>query len=137
MARELEERTIEIPKENWMSFLQLLNRHAIDRPLRLEVVNRELGDQEMGDYLPFRGMSFETKGSDRGDLLIITAADQGELTHRIAVPTHIYILYNEAAELELLTVEDADNGKTLMYFEHLPALPEEAHEEHRQQAPPA
>jgi|GEM_PF-385671 len=137
MARKLEQRTLEIPKENWMSFLEMLNRHAADRPLRLEVVNRELGDQEMGDYLPFRGINFEAKGSDRGDLLIITGSDRGELTHRIARPTRIYILHNEAAELELVTIEEADNGKTLMYFEHLPALPEELHQDPQQHASPA
>ena len=67
--------SLEIPKQNWANFLQLLNRQALDRSVRLEVINRELGDQEMATMLPLREIDFETKGSARGALLVTVGSD--------------------------------------------------------------
>jgi hypothetical protein len=130
-------RTLEIPKENWTNFINALNRHALERPVRLEVVKRELGDQEMGNLLPLRGVDYETKGSARGALLVSVGSDKEELNHRIDSPKRLYVGHNEAAEMEWLAVDEEPIGTTIIYFEHLPALPVEAHEEHGQQAPPA
>ncbi len=118
--------SLEIPKQNWANFLQLLNRQALDRSVRLEVINRELGDQEMATMLPLREIDFETKGSARGALLVTVGSDSGELTHRIDTPTRLYIAHNQLGDLiEMLEIEDAAGGRTIIYFENLPALPEE------------
>ena len=123
-------RTLEIPKENWMRFVDDVNRRALGRSIRLEVVGRELGDQEMGDLLPLRGIAFETKGSARGALFIMAGTDEEELTHEITTPTRVYLEHNEAAEMEWLAIEEADGARTLVHFEELLALPEELHEQH-------
>ncbi len=116
--------SIEVPKQNWVSFLQVLNRSAQDRPVSLEVVNRELGDQEMESKLPLLAIDFETKGSERGDLLVTVMSDDGPVTHRIEKPTQFYIAHNEAGEqLQTLAVLDAAGGKTIISFEDVPALP--------------
>ena len=118
--------SIEVPKQNWASFLQALNRIVQDRPVRLEVINRELGDQEMVEKLPLIGIDFETKGTERGDLLVTVMSDDGPLTHRIEKPTQFFIAHDEAGELlQTLAVLDASGGKTIIYFEDLPALPEQ------------
>jgi hypothetical protein len=123
-------RTLEIPKENWLGFLENVNRRALGRSIRLEAIGRDLGDQEMGNLLPLRGIAFETKGSARGALFIMAGTDEEELSHQIATPTRIYLGHNEAAEMEWLAVEEADGARTLIYFEELLALPEELHEQH-------
>jgi hypothetical protein len=115
---------IEVPKENWPKFLTMLNRLALERPVRVEVVQRELGDQEMGELLPLREIDFETKGSARGKLIIAVGSDRGELVHLIEVPTRFYVGINEAGVLEWLSIEEASLGKTIVHFEELPALPE-------------
>ena len=118
--------SIEVPKQNWASFLLALNRLAQDRPVRLEVINRELGDQEMVEKLPLIGIDFETKGSERGDLLVTVLSDDGPLTHRMEKPTRLFIAHNETGELmQTLAVLEADGGETIIYFEDLPALPEQ------------
>ncbi len=123
-------RTLEIPKEDWLRFLDDVNRRALGRSVRLEVIGRELGDLEMGDLLPLRGIAFETKGSARGALFIMAGTDEEELSHEIATPTRIYLAHNEAAEMEWLAVEEAEGVKTLIHFEELLALPEGLHEQH-------
>ncbi len=118
--------SIEVPKQSWTSFLLALNRLAEDRPVRLEVINRELGDQEMATKLPLLAIDFETKGSERGDVLVTMMSDDGPLTHRIEKPTQFYIAHNETGELmQTLAILDATGGETIIYFEDLPALPEQ------------
>lgn len=123
--------SIEVPKEGWVNFLQSLNRIAEGRLVRLEVVNRELGDQQMASKLPLEEIDFETKGSDRGDLLVTVDTDDGLLTHRIEMPTRLYIAHDETGEqLQTLGILDADGGETIIYFENVPALPEHTEADH-------
>ncbi len=127
----MEIHSIEIPKESWVGFLQILNRYAQDRPVRLEVINRELGDQEMASKLPLEAIDFETKGTAKGSLLVSVISDDGPFTHRIDKPTHFYIAHNETGELlQTLAILDADGGETVIYFENLPALPEQTSADH-------
>jgi hypothetical protein len=115
-------RTIEIPKATWVSFLTDLTRNALDRPVRLEVENIEIGDQEMGDKLPLREIELEMKGSNAGGLEITVGGRTDELSHRIERPTRLYAQINDSQQIECLSIEDADNGKTLLFFEELPSL---------------
>jgi hypothetical protein len=121
-------RTYEIQSERWPGFLDTFNQRALGFPVRLEVANRDIGDQDLGRLLPFRGIDFESKGAERGDLIVHVGGDRDDLLdHRIDSALHLYVGENDAAEMEWLVVEDADHGKTFIYFEHLPAI--SAHEE--------
>lgn len=118
-------RILEIPKERWSSFLQTINRLAGGRPVRLEVARRELGDQEMAELQPLTEIDFETKGSERGALVVSVGSDRGELTHIIAKPARIAVGLNDAGEPQWVAVDEADGGTTIVHFEQMPALPEE------------
>ncbi len=115
-------RTVEIPKERWPSFLQMLNRLADGRPVRLEVARRDLGDQEMSRLLPLIDVDFETKGSERGELVISVGGERGELTHVIEKPTRMAVGLNEANEPQWLAIDEHGEGTTIVHFERLPAL---------------
>jgi len=115
-------RTVEIPQDRWTAFLKMLNRLADGRPVRLEVARRELGDQEMGNLLPLVDVDFETKGSDRGALIIAVGSDRGELTHLIGRPTRMAIGLNDVNEPQWLAIDEQGEGTTIVHFEHLPAL---------------
>src|SRR5437868_13388304 len=101
-------RTIEIPKERWPAFLALLNPMAGGRPVRLEVAQRQLGDQEMGDLLPLRDIDLEVKGSERGRMVITVGSERGELTHLITKPLRMAMELNEATEPQWLAIEEPD-----------------------------
>lgn len=126
---------LEIPKQNWVSFLRDLNKLAQSRPVRLEVINRELGDQDMADMQPLREIDFETKGSERGALIVAVGDDSDSLFHRIDDPTRFFIAHNELGTLlDTLAIQDSMGGETIIYFEELPALPEQVPEQ-RPRAP--
>ena len=118
-------RTVEIPVERWSSFVQMLGRMAAGRPVRLEVARREIGDQELGDKVPLRDMRVESKGSERGDLIIIVGSDGEELTHLIERPKRMAVGLGETGEPQWLAVEEQDEGTTIVFFEELPVLEEE------------
>lgn len=115
-------RTVEIPQAKWLSFLAMLNRLAGGRSIRLEVAQRALGVQEMGDRLPLREIELETKGSERGHLTITVGSERGALTHVIEQPTHISLGLDDAGEPEWLAIAERGEATTILHFERLPAL---------------
>jgi hypothetical protein len=111
--------TMEIPRERWSSFLATFNRVLGGRPVRVEVMGRTLGDQELAELQPFQGVDYDHKGSER-DTLTLHVGET--LEHRIARPTHLYLYQNDAGEMEWLAVEEAGEAQTLIHFEHIPEL---------------
>ena len=118
-------RIIEVPNDRWTSFVETISRLANGRGVRLEVASRELGDQDMAELQPLIGIDFETKGSERGELVVSVGSDRGELTHVVAKPTRIAVGINDVSEPQWVAIDDADGGTTIVHFERIPALPEE------------
>ena len=110
-------RTIEIPRQTWAVYFDNLNKRALSEPVRLEVENRDIGDQEMTRRLPLVGIDLETKGSEAGDIEITVGDERGEFTHAIDNPTRVYLKVDDDGNIDCLEVEDQDNGKTLIFFE--------------------
>lgn len=118
-------RALEIPRERWQSFLELFNRLLGERPIRIEVVGRPIGDQEMAELLPFMGIEYDEKGSERGTLTVSVGSSRGELSHRVVGPTHLYLAEDETGQIEWLAIEEtgeAGDLKTLIHFERVPEL---------------
>jgi hypothetical protein len=124
-------RTLEIPKERWTSFVGTLDRLLRGRPIRVEVLGRPLGDQEMGDRCPFRSLYYEVKGSEADTLTITVGSERGELNHRIVRPVGLYLAQDQIGEIKWLGIQEhgeAGDAETIVYFEHLPELEAEYHE---------
>jgi Family of unknown function (DUF5335) len=120
-------RTIEVPKENWTIFLNALNKRTAGRPVRIEVENMDIGDQQMARQIPLQEISYETKGSDRGSIEIRVGYDTGdvrELTHWVSNASRLYIQENDNGEPECIEIESTDGGKLLIWSEHFPSLRE-------------
>jgi hypothetical protein len=84
----------------------------------------------MADKQPLREIDFETKGTARGSLIVAVGTDSEPLFHKIDLPTRLFIAHNELGTLlETLAIQDAAGGETIIYFEELPALPEQISEE--------
>src|SRR5262245_50154818 len=119
-------RTLEIPKERWKRAFPELARHIGERPIRIEVMGRSLGDQEMGNLVPFRGIDYDHKVSERGSLTVMAGTDEAPFEHRVLDPTAVYIAINDVGELEWVAVDERGElgvARTIIQFERLPALP--------------
>jgi hypothetical protein len=118
-------RTLEIPRERWSSFVEIFNRTVGERPIRVEVIGRPLGDQEMAELLPFHGVEYDSKGSERGTFSVTVGSSRGELSHRVIGPTRIYLAQNDFGEIEWLAIVErgeAGDVETLIHFERVPEL---------------
>ncbi len=115
--------TIEIPKGNWAVYFDRLGREARSYPVRIEVENRDIGDQQMARKLPLVGIDLETKGSEVGDIEV-TVGDAGDnFMHHIDEPTRVFLKTDDGGNIDCIEIEDRSNGKTLIFFERYPGLP--------------
>jgi len=116
-----------IEQGQWKSFLDDFTRRNQFRTTRLETVG-QAGAQEEAKYLPLVGVSYEPKGSDAGDVVIILGTETGQDTrhfeHVIPEVERVAPLLGDTGE-DGLGFEDREGGKTLLVFEKLPEIPEE------------
>jgi len=121
--------TIEIPRENWVGYFEHLSQRARTYPVRLEVENRDIGDQEMARGFPLVGIELETKGSEAGDIEVTVGDERQEFMHHVDNPMRVFLMVDDSGNIDCIEIEDRDNGKTLIFFEHHPGLPAETRQE--------
>ncbi|MHB8876428.1 MAG: DUF5335 family protein [Myxococcaceae bacterium] len=114
--------TREIPRERWGEYLEQLAERERDHPVRLEIIGKPLGAQPIEEHAPLLGIEFEKKGSEKGAIEVTVGGENGRLGHRIESPVHLYAEENAAGEVETLDIEDREQVKTLVIFEHPMAL---------------
>jgi hypothetical protein len=117
-----------IDRSQWATFLDEFSKRNQLRPTRLEVVGGDIGAQEQEAFLPFVGVSVDTKG-ESGSIEIAlggeTAADERQLTHHIRNVERIAPLIGTTGVEDGLGIEDRDGVKTLLSFAALREI--EAH----------
>lgn len=117
-----------IEQGQWKTFLDDFTKRNQFRATRLETIS-ELGAQEEEHSLPLVGVSYEAKGSDAGDVVIIlggeSVEDRTHFEHLIPAVERIAPLVGETGE-EGVGFEDHDGAKTLLIFENLPEITEQA-----------
>ena len=114
-----------IEPQQWKTFLDDFTKRNQFRATRLESIG-ETGAQEEARYLPLVGISYEPKGSDAGDVIIILGAQAGQDTrqfeHVVPAVERIAPLIGDTGE-EGVGFEDRDGGKTLLVFEDVREIP--------------
>jgi hypothetical protein len=117
----------EIEPNRWSEYLNEFSKRNELRPARIEIVGEEIGAHEGGRHLSLAGVSFESKGSEAGDVVISfagqTAADSRHLTHRINAAERIIPISGESELEEGLEIESADGEHAILFFEYPMALP--------------
>ena len=110
--------TREIPPERWARYFEQVAEHERDHPVRIEVIGESLGAQAFEEHAPLLDIELEEKGSEKGAIELSVGGPNGRLGHRIEKPEHVYVEVNAAGEVELLDIEDREQVKTLVTFEH-------------------
>jgi len=117
-----------IDRSQWETFLDEFSKRNQLRPTRLEVVGGDIGAQEQEAFLPFMGVSVDSKG-ESGSIDIAlggeTAAEERQLTHHINNVERIAPLVGITGVEDGLAIEGRDGVKTLLSFEALREI--EAH----------
>jgi hypothetical protein len=120
----------EIPRDQWQTYLEGFSKRNSGRPVNLEVLSEELGDQEEAQMLPFEGITLETKGSEGASVEIMLgstgAADDRNLTHTMSQVQLIVPKVGTDGREEALEIEAEDGTKIILVFKALPELAEAA-----------
>lgn len=120
----------EIPRDQWQTYLEEFSKRNSGRPVNLEVLSEELGDQEEAQMLPLEGITLETKGSEAASVEIMLggtgAADDRNLTHTVSKVRLIVPKVGTDGREEALEIEAEDGTKIILVFKALPELAEAA-----------
>jgi hypothetical protein len=71
----------EIPREQWQAYFDDLGRVYSGWSVTVELLLGELGDEKRIDDLPLKGLSYERRGSQAGDLMI--EAGEANLSYEV------------------------------------------------------
>ncbi len=117
--------TREIPKSEWKEFFDSFSRLHQGWLADVQV----LGGQTTRHYevkgLPFRGASYDTKGTGGNQVdIFIDQSPKEDITHTINSPTHIRLEQTDTGADQGLEVEGADGTKTVVRFRN-PMPPDE------------
>ena len=79
---------IEVPKTGWPDYFRDMSKLFQGWAVTVEVLDPQLGDQNVIDGLPFQGISYETKGGSQAGDVLVEAGDAGTpyLTHLVHQP---------------------------------------------------
>jgi hypothetical protein len=113
-----------IPQEQWLNYFNELSRHFTGWGISIEVMRQDLGDQHSVDRLVFQGVSFESKGSERGNILI-EAGDlpQSLVIHQIVSPCLVQVAETRPGRETYLHIGSDDGSSTLVTLRRLDQLP--------------
>ena len=116
--------TQEIPKDKWQVYFPALAKQYAGWATSVEALHRELGDQRVMDGLPLQGISYETAGSQAGDILI-EAGDAGTPfeTHLVHRPTAVRIAVTQPGAEADVEIDSAEGYATLVRLRPRPQLP--------------
>ena len=116
--------THEIAKDHWPAYFSDLGRQYPGWGTSVEVLDRQMGDQRVASDLPLQGFSFETAGSQAGDLLIeMGEANAPFETHLVRRPLAVRAAVMEPGLETDIQIESEDGVTTLVRLRRRRELP--------------
>jgi hypothetical protein len=116
--------TQEIPRSQWWQFFDDLGRLYDGWAIGIEVMNRDIGDQPASEGLILQAASFETEGSDAGDILFDIGDDEAvDLVHRIHEPRRVLAADLQPGTETDVQIESAE-GTTIIHLRRRPEIPQ-------------
>lgn len=124
---EMDKPTIEIPQDRWQTYFEGLSELYHGWRVTIEVLAGKLGDQRAADWLPLQGLSYESKGSEAGDITV----EVGDLPfafmiHHVDQARSVRVTESQPGEEADLFLEAADGTVTLVRIRPNPELPPSA-----------
>jgi hypothetical protein len=107
----------EIPRDEWVEFLDSFSRQHEGWLVTVEVLGAEIGAQVEAQELPLQGITAELKGGDEDVISVILGGGSAErVTHNIKGPTHVRIEQTKDGADMTLQIESDDGVATLVRF---------------------
>ena len=116
--------TREIPRNEWVAFLDSFSRQHEGWLITIEVLGRDIGAQIERREQPLTGITADLTDGGRDTITILGGGKSvGHLAHIIRAPLHVWLKETEEGAHEALQIESKDRTTTLVRF-HSAVLPE-------------
>ena len=113
----------EIPQRFWNPYLGRVGVLYQGWRVTIEVLSEDLGDQQVFDGLPLRGLTFETAGSEAGSILIEAGDGPNFTIHRVGQPWRVQGAQVRPGREPDLLIDSEDGTATLVELRSFFALP--------------
>jgi hypothetical protein len=110
----------EIPREQWIRFFDDFSKRHQGWVVTLEILGKDLGDQESATQLPLVGISADLKDRESSINVLVGDRPETHLTHIITKPGRVLAKEPEEPAHEALEIESGDGTKTILHFNHIP-----------------
>jgi hypothetical protein len=109
-------RTQELPKHEWVPFLDDFSRRHVGEPVTIEVLGPDLGVQRAAESLPLVGVSVDlTDGGDNEQIEVIAGdSPSAHVTHAIRRPSQVSLASADGGPDEALQIRSEDGTTTLL-----------------------
>ena len=116
--------TQDVPRERWPGFFDELSRTYEGWRVTIELLGRDVGDQPIASDMPLQGISFETAGTQAGDVLV-EAGDRPEayMTHAVRRAKSVRITDSQPGNEVDVEIEPDEGPVTLVRLFRLSELP--------------
>jgi hypothetical protein len=106
--------TREIPREEWMTFLDSFSRQHAGWLSTVEVLDTAIGAQVESREQPLSGITAELKGDNRDLISILVGGDRNNhVAHAIHAPSHVRVEETDEGAHEALQIE-SESGVTIL-----------------------
>jgi Family of unknown function (DUF5335) len=107
------ELTKSVPPERWGEFFDQFSDGNRGRPISIEIINPELGDEELIQNAPLMAMVYDRPGKGN-DLVIEIGRDEVTYAHTVDAPTEVVTGQSESGRMLAVWISDATGTKTLV-----------------------
>ena len=111
---------MQIPREQWLRFFDDFSKQHQGWIVTLEVLGRDLGDQEHTTQLPLVGISADVKDRESNVHVLVGDRPETHLTHIIYTPARVLFKQPEEPAHDSIEIESQDGTTTLLSFSHVP-----------------
>src|SRR5436305_10779224 len=107
--RERRDQMREIPRAEWVEFLDGFSRQHEGWLVTVEVFGAEIGAQVEAQQLPLVGITAELKRDGEKSISIIAGEEtEAHITHTVTQPPHVRLEQTESGADAALQIESAD-----------------------------
>ena len=107
------ELTKTVPQERWGEFFDQFSDGNRGRHISIEIINSELGDEELIQNAPLMAMVYD-RHQRCNDLVIETGKDEVTYAHTVDAPTEVLTGQSESGRMLAVWISDAAGTKTLV-----------------------
>jgi hypothetical protein len=108
--------TKEIPREQWMSFLDGFSRRHDHWSVSVDVITPELGPQTEINHVPLVGISADQKDGENSIAIMAGRDVATRTTHLVEGANRIWLEQSDDGEEQSIQIESETGMKTLVRF---------------------